>query len=81
MFNLHFGPNILKIIWELLEKDLLSQQSKAEGPPAQLSVPHTRSPAHSLSRSQSPSPSSQGAEFVQQEECWFAGLQSTNIGE
>ena len=42
------------------------QQSAAESKiPPQLSVPHTRLPAHSPSLSQSPSPNSQGYKAVQ----------------
>ena len=42
------------------------QQSAAESKiPPQLSVPHTRLPAHSPSLSQSPPPNSQGCEAVQ----------------
>merc|ERR1712079_733772 len=42
-----------------------TQQSMELCPAAQLLVPHTRSPAHSLSWSQSPLPSPQGASAVQ----------------
>ena len=44
-------------------------------PAAQLSVPHTRSPAHWSSWSQSPWPSPQGAEEVQHDPRLYAGLQ------
>ena len=51
----------------------LTQQSRLESPAAQLSVPHTRSPAQWLSRSQSPSPTLQGEASVQQEKLLLDG--------
>ena len=54
---------------------LLAQQSMMDCPAAQLSSPHTRSPAHSESWSQSPSPRPHWAEEVQQVWSLLAGLQ------
>ena len=56
-----------------------SQQSNEDDPAAQLSVPHTRSPAQWESESQSPSPRLQGEEEVQQERSSFAGSQGTEM--
>ena len=65
---------LIKEIWKNLCPNLFIsyllvgwiQQSAAESKiPPQLSVPHTRLPAHSPSLSQSPPPNSQGCEAVQ----------------
>ena len=56
-----------------------SQQSNEDDPAAQLSVPHTRSPAQWESESQSPSPRLQGEEEEQQERSSFAGSQGPEI--
>ena len=51
-----------------------TQQSRVESPASQLSVPHTKSPAQWLSRSQSPSPTPQGEASVQQAKLFVDGL-------
>ena len=50
-----------------------TQQSRVVSPASQLSVPHTRFPAQWLSRSQSPSPTPQGEDSVQQEKLVLDG--------
>ena len=53
------------------------QQSAAESKiPPQLSVPHTRLPAHSPSLSQSPPPNSQGCEAVQHDHVFVVQSQA-----
>ena len=58
-----------------------SQQSNEDDPAAQLSVPHTRSPAQWESESQSPSPRLQGEEEEQQDWSSFEGLQGDNVDD